>query len=54
MIVTLSVQYDGNVANTYVPLHLVTVIFTGFFTNNNLQELCAAGWSITKVLGYSR
>jgi len=49
--VSLSVQYNSNFANTDVPLNLVTVIFTGFFTYNNLQELCTTGCIITKVLG---
>jgi len=50
-IVTLSVQYNSSFANINVSLNLVTVIFTGFFTHNNLQELCATGCIITKVLG---
>jgi hypothetical protein len=53
IIVTLSVQCNGSFANTDVPLNLVTIIFTGFITYNNLQELCATGCSITKVLGYT-
>jgi hypothetical protein len=53
IIVTLSVQYSSSFANTDVPLNLITVIFTGVFSYNNLQELCATGWIITKVLGYT-
>jgi hypothetical protein len=53
IIVTISLQYNSNFANTDVPLKLVTVIFTGFFTYKYLQELCATGCIITKVLGYT-
>jgi len=53
IIVTLSDQYNSSFANTDVPLNLVTVIFTGFFTYSNLQELCATGCIVTKVVGYT-